>query len=321
MMVRLFFALLFSSVTLLAHQTGLSYIHLVQQKDGIVDVTYKKPLSDTRSGDITIHYPDGCLEQTQEATKIVNGFIIKRSELWCQKDALYGEKIWVEGLVRSDRGVLVRYEDGDFVKKEILRATTPYIVINKQQNRFDIAFEYIELGIEHILSGYDHLLFVLLLFLLSANLKSLLYSISAFTLSHSITLTCGILGIIYMPPPFIEAMIALSIIFLAKELFAHEDTFTKRHLGVVAFSFGLLHGFGFSSSLQDIGLPHDEIPLSLFCFNVGIELGQIMFILGLSFVFYMVKYFGIHMQKYYGVLAYIAGTIASFWFIQRVLAF
>jgi hydrogenase/urease accessory protein HupE len=216
---------------------------------------------------------------------------------------------------------LVRYQGKDFVKKEILRDTTPFMQIQKHQSKTMLAFEYIELGIFHILSGYDHLLFVLLLFLLTTNLKSLLYTISAFTLAHSITLSCGILGIVYLPPPLVESMIALSIIFLAKELLITHITFTKRHLAVVAFSFGLLHGFGFSSVLQDIGLPHNEIPLSLFSFNVGIEIGQILFITFASFVVYLLKLVHIKVQRYYSTLAYMAGSLAAFWFIQRVLTF
>ena len=316
-----FFLILCIALGLYAHQTGLSFLELKQLQNHNVAVTYKKPLSDTRSGDIEIYYPTGCVETNKEVTQIINGFIIKKSKLICEQKDLTGSRIWIKGLVRNDRGVLVRYESAKFIKKEILRDTTPFMEIVPQYNKFEIMSEYIELGIFHILSGYDHLLFVLLIFLLSYNLKTLLWSISAFTLSHSITLTCGILGIVYMPPPFIESMIALSIIFLAKELLIAHNTFTKRHLGVVAFSFGLLHGFGFSSVLQDIGLPQDEIPLSLFLFNVGIEIGQIMFIMFASLVVYVLKLAGLKIQHYYKFLAYIAGSLASFWFIQRVLTF
>jgi len=316
-----FFLFFLFSCSLFAHQTGLSYLELKQVKNKEVEVTYKKPLSDTRVGDIQIHYPPSCIESDMESTKIVNGFIIKKSKLWCTVDSLKGSRIWVEGLVKSDRGMLIRYEGKEFTKKEILRNTTPYMLLDHQQSTLTLAFEYIELGIFHILTGYDHLLFVLLLFLLSVNLKSLLYTISAFTLAHSITLTCGILGLVYLPSPLVESMIALSIIFLAKERLIEEQTFTKEHLEVVSFSFGLLHGFGFSSSLQDIGLPHNEIPLSLFSFNVGIELGQIFFIIVASFMVYLLQLVNIEPKRYYKFIAYFAGIFASFWFIQRVATF
>ena len=164
-------------------------------------------------------------------------------------------------------------------------------------------------------------MFVTLLFLLSKNLKSLLFTISGFTISHSITLTCGILGIIYIPPPLVESLIALSILLLAKEMLVPQQTFTKKHLELVAFSFGLLHGFGFSSALRDIGLPQGEIPLSLFCFNVGIELGQIMYILALVFILYFIKKFVSNISKFYYYISYIIGIISTFWFIQRVFSF
>jgi len=316
-----FFLFLLFSLTLSAHQTGLSFLELIQLPHKEVAVTYKKPLSDTRVGDIEIFYPQGCVETSKLQTQIINGFIIKKSKLICTQKSLEGTRIWIKGMVYNDRGVLVRYENKDFVKKEILRNTTPFMKIEKEQSKAELMFEYIELGIFHILSGYDHLLFVLLLFLLTSNLKSLLYTISAFTLAHSITLSCGILGIVYMPPPLTESMIALSIIFLAKELMIFHVTFTKRHLAFVAFSFGLLHGFGFSSVLQDIGLPQNEIPLSLFSFNVGIELGQILFISVASLIVYLLKLVHIRVEHYYKFLAYMAGSLASFWFIQRVLTF
>jgi len=312
---------LFFAFSLYAHQSGLSFLELEEQSDHNVNVTYKKPLSDTRVSDIRIEYPQNCLSTSKQSVKIINGFIIKKYTLYCGQKGLSGSRIWVKGLVYSDRGILIRYQKGDFVKKAVLRDTSPFISLDKKQNYFELVKEYVELGIFHILSGYDHLMFVTLLFLLSRNLKSLLFTISAFTLSHSITLTCGILGIVYMPPPFIESMIALSIIFLAKELLIEGETFTKRHLGVVAFSFGLLHGFGFSSALRDIGLPQDEIPLSLFSFNVGIELGQILFILCVSIIVVIFTRLGVNVKQYYKHMAYFVGVIASFWFIQRVFSF
>jgi len=318
--MRYFWFLLFA-VTLYGHQTGLSFLELKEIPHGDISVVYKKPLSDTRKGDIKIVYPSRCLETTPPSIELKNGFILKRYKLWCGKEGLMGSRIWIQGLVRSDRGVLVRYENGTVIKKAILKHNTPFLALDTTRNTLELAKEYIGLGIYHILSGYDHLLFVLLLFLLAQNLRVLLWSISAFTLSHSITLACGILGIVYMPPPFIESMIALSIIFLAKELRVEQETFTKKHLGVIAFSFGLLHGFGFSSVLRDIGLPQDEIPLSLFSFNVGIELGQLLFILFASLLVYVLQLAGLKIQHYHRFLAYSAGSLASFWFLQRVLTF
>ncbi len=316
----LLLSLLFFSLS--AHQTGLSYINIVEGNDAKIAVTYKKPLSDTRGEDIVVRYPKKCSEVSRSAVVIENGFIINSYTLWCHKEGLKNERVWVEGLVSSDRGVLVRYEKGDFVTKSLLRATTPFIYINKKSSSFELFVEYLQLGVSHIWSGYDHLLFVLSLLLLAKSLKQVLSAITAFTLSHSITLACGILGIVSIGVPFIESMIALSIIFLARELLIEKPSFTKDHLGVVAFIFGLLHGFGFSTALKDIGLPQDEIPLSLFSFNVGIELGQIVFIVVVSMLLYLLQRYILKKEyNFKPVLGAFIGVTASFWFIQRVMSF
>ena len=309
-------------ISLEAHQTGLSYINIVESADAEIAVVYKKPLSDTRGEDISVQYPQKCSEVSHAPTEIENGFIINKYRLWCQKEGLQNERVWVEGLVSSDRGVLIRYEKGSFIIKSLLRATTPFIYIDKKSSSFDLFVEYLQLGVFHIWSGYDHLLFVLSLLLLANNFKKVLYAISAFTLSHSITLACGILGIISVGVPFIESMIALSIVFLARELLRDTPSFTKNHLGVVAFIFGLLHGFGFSTALKDIGLPQDEIPLSLFSFNVGIELGQIVFIVVVSTLLYVFKKYILKQEyNFKPILGLFIGVTASFWFIQRVMSF
>jgi len=315
----LFFLLL--SLNLYAHQTGLSFINIIEDDKNLLHITYKKPLSDTRGEDISINYPKSCQILSKSPQKIENGFIINKSKMRCSKEGLKGSRVWVEGLVSSDRGVLIRYEKGESVAKYLLRSTTPFALIDYTSSNLELFYEYVELGVLHILSGYDHLLFVLCLLLLATNLRALLFSITAFTLAHSVTLAFGILGIVRVDILFIESMIALSIIFLARELLSHEQTYTKKNLAIVAFIFGLLHGFGFSSVLRDIGLPQDEIPLSLFAFNIGIELGQIFFILLMSGILYLLKR---HFKKLLGFkvyLIYAIGALSSFWFIQRVLSF
>ncbi|MEA2092177.1 MAG: HupE/UreJ family protein, partial [Campylobacterota bacterium] len=203
------------------------------------------------------------------------------------------------------------------------RATTPFVYIDKKSSDFELLVEYTKLGIVHIWVGFDHLLFVLALVLLSLNIKTLLYAITAFTLSHSITLAFGIFGIISVEILYVEAMIALSIVFLARELLIDKKTsFTRKNLGVVAFIFGLLHGFGFSSVLSSIGLPQDEIPLSLFSFNLGIEIGQILFIVCVSLILQVTK---TYIKKYENFIkksiAYFIGALSSFWLIERVISF
>ncbi len=319
--MKILFSLFFLVYFLHAHQSGLSYLEIVQQKEGSLDVTYKKPLSDTRVMDIQILFPKVCIRTSAPLVTIHNGFTIKKFTLACKTKDLINKRIWVHGLVRSDRGVLVHYKGEDFVKKALLNAVSPFVLIDKKANYWHLARQYVKLGIFHILTGFDHLMFVMLLFFLAKNLKQLLYTVTFFTLAHSITLACGILGIVYIPPPLVESMIALSIILLAKELLIPKESFTKRHLEITAFSFGLLHGFGFSSALREIGLPQDDIPLSLFFFNVGIELGQILFIAVLGGLVFACNKFGCSFKRVYPFIAYIVGIVATFWFIQRVLLF
>ena len=321
-MYRLIFLIFILSLPLFGHQTGLSYIIIKEIKTNKINILYKKPLSDTRGEDITIKYPRICDKPTLISHSIENGFILKNFKIDCKEEGLMQKRVWVEGLISKDRGVLVSYEKDTFKTTALLRSSTPFIHISKESSGFELFKEYIFLGIEHIWSGYDHLLFVLSLILLSPSLKKLLWSVTGFTLAHSITLAFGILGIITVSITYIEAMIAMSILFLARELLMKKETFTKLHLGVVAFVFGLLHGFGFATVLRSIGLPQDEIPRSLLAFNIGIELGQLLFIATVTATLFFVKHFvRLDMSKIKTLLAYFIGAVASYWFIERVMAF
>lgn len=319
---QFFLFLLLLEGVVAAHQTGLSYITIVQKSIKDIRINYKKPLSDTRGEDITIRYPKNCSKAVQTSHTIENGFILKNFKLSCSENGLLKRRVWVDGLLSKDRGVLISFKNDDFNTTALLRATTPFILISKQSSRWEFFKEYVLLGVEHIWSGYDHLLFVLSLILLSSSMKRLLWSITGFTLAHSITLAFGILGIVTVGVGYIEAMIALSILFLARELLMEEETLTKRYLGGVAFIFGLLHGFGFSSVLRTIGLPQEEIPLSLFAFNLGIEIGQLLFIFVVVSLLGVVKrYIEPYMLKVKLLLAYFIGTLSMYWFIDRFLAF
>ncbi len=322
-MIQLFISLVLFMSSLGAHQTGLSYVDIKEDAQNKIVIEYKKPLGDSKADDIFIRYPLKCAQTTESRQRIVDGFIINEYELWCSEDGLADSRIWVEGLVSSDRGVLIRYEKDSVVETSLLRATTPFMYINHKSGAFELFREYLELGIVHIWMGFDHLLFVLGILLLAKNRKILLYSVTGFTIAHSITLAFGILGVMSVSILYVEAMIALSILFLARELLKEDsDSFTRKYLGVVAFIFGLLHGFGFSSVLQSIGLPQDEIALSLLAFNLGIEVGQILFILALSLLFFGLKK-NIEKSKieYKILVAYLIGSLSSFWFIERVLLF
>ncbi len=323
MLSKFFISIFLLLSSLDAHQTGLSYVDIKEDAVNKIVVEYKKPLGDSKAENIFIRYPLKCLRSMEFPQSIVDGFIINKYELWCTQSGLLNSRIWVEGLVSSDRGVLIRYEKEEIVESSLLRATTPFIHINHKSSSFELFREYLELGVVHIWMGFDHLLFVLGILLLAKSRKILLYSITGFTIAHSITLAFGILGIMSVSILYVEAMIALSIIFLARELLIDKATsFSRKYLGIVAFIIGLLHGFGFSSVLQSIGLPQDEIALSLFAFNLGIEVGQILFITAVSaLVLILKRYIKTDSFNFIPYVAYFIGGLSGFWFIERVISF
>ena len=310
-------------VWLFAHQSGLSYIKITEDKAHHISVVYKTPLQDLNANPIQINYPHNCFKTEEFPQDIRKGFIIRKYQLQCTQGGLFGKRIWIKGLIKQNRGVLIEYKSPTLTQSRLLRAESPFIKIDAKSSKFALFVSYVKLGIHHILSGYDHLLFVLCLLILAKDLKALFLAVTAFTLAHSITLASAMLGLVNLPVAFIEAMIALSILFLARELVQTQQyTLTKRHLEYVAFIFGLLHGFGFSNVLKSIGLSQDALALSLFSFNVGIEIGQLLFILMVALSYYLVKKLIkrplLGMKVYVG---YFVGILSAFWFIQRVLAF
>jgi hydrogenase/urease accessory protein HupE len=308
---------------LLAHQSGLSYIKIKENSDKKIHIVYKKPLQDLYANKITIKYPSYCTARRVSPQEISKGYIINRFVLECGKRGLMGARIWIDGLLRQDKGVLIEYDKGKYSKKVLLRENKPFVYLDKKSSGFELFFSYVELGIHHILSGYDHLLFVLCLLMLARDFHSLFLAVTAFTLAHSITLASAMLGLIDIPVKFIEAMIALSIIFLARELVCKkEQTLTKQHLEYIAFIFGLLHGFGFSNVLKSIGLPKESLALSLFSFNLGIEIGQILFIATiLSLIFLLKRVFKSRVVDSKKLVGYLVGIVSMFWLIQRILTF
>lgn len=258
------------------------------------------------------------------------------STVWVARcpDGLTGGTILIEGLERTQTDVLVRYETtpGETASQRLTAATTSFTV-PEPQGKLGILSTYFSLGVAHILQGVDHLMFVFALILLIRDRRQLFWSITAFTAAHSISLGAASLGWIIVPAPPVEAVVALSIMFLAAELLQPDRRsgldLSRRLPWVVAFVFGLLHGLGFARALLDVGLPEGEVPLALFAFNLGVEAGQLMFVA-------LVLAAGACLARLYpwlvrslstprgtglGVLGYAMGGIAAVWFIERVAVF
>ena len=207
----------------------------------------------------------------------------------------------------------------------IARPSQPWIEVISQRSAWQVAWDYTVLGVDHILSGFDHLTFVLALLLIVSGARRLLITVTAFTLAHSITLAAATLGVLWVPGPPVEAVIALSILFLASELVKVNrglPSLTARYPWIVAFTFGLLHGFGFAGALAKVGLPQNEIALALLMFNVGVELGQLLFIAVILATALLLKKLSREWPVWLGqVPAYGIGGIAAFWLIERVAGF
>jgi hydrogenase/urease accessory protein HupE len=242
--------------------------------------------------------------------------------------ALDGQTVSVEGLPLSVTDVLLRITTPKGAQIDsILRPAAPSQALKLSAPQGIAVPGYLRLGVEHILTGFDHLLFVLGLLLLTGPNWRVVKAISAFTVAHSITLALAALGYVRFPSAVIEALVALSIVFVACELApgSRPDTLTKRWPWLIAFTFGLLHGLAFAGALSQIGLPPKATPQALFLFNVGVELGQLMFI---AVAIAAMKAYEAARDRFrwregawiHAAPSYLIGSLAAYWLIERVFA-
>ena len=277
----------------------------------------------------------GTINVTTPRTSFAND---ASNERWSVKrpGGLTGSEVRITGLEATITDVLARVENLDGTT-QVTRVTpsSPSFVIAASPGALTVCRTYLVLGVEHILFGVDHLLFVLALLILVKGWRRLVGTITAFTVAHSITLAVATLGFVHVPSKPVEATIALSIVFVACEIVhrrSGQTGLTEAWPWVIVFTFGLLHGFGFASALREVGLPQNAIPLALLFFNIGVEVGQLLFI---SFVMaiiaaavYAARKFSLSNVTPHSVFswcesisAYGIGAIAAFWLIERTLSF
>ena len=309
-----------------AHEIRPAYLKIQETQKGTLNVIWKVP---ERSGMVPKINPileDVFKEnEIKENFKKIGGSYVKTYVVNTKYD-IHGKNISIEGLSKTliDVLIIVEFKDGEY-HTFLLQPDHPEITIPEKETFINTAKTYFVLGVEHILLGIDHLLFVWSLILITVGFSKLFKTVTAFTIAHSITLSLSALGFLGLPGVPVEAVIALSIVFLALELvkfYRGEEVLTAKYPWVVAFTFGLLHGFGFAGALSDIGLPQMRVVPALLFFNVGVEVGQLIFI-GVVFIFiWMVGKFQIK-KKLKGrlIISYMIGGIASFWFIERLLKF
>jgi hydrogenase/urease accessory protein HupE len=263
-----------------AHELRPGYLQLDEISSGRFAVLWKVPAKGDRHLGLYLKLPANCRNEGEPVGAMEENAYLERWKVTCE-GGLDGSTIVVDGLSSTLTDVLARlsWADGS-VEVERLTPDKPSLVIKGGQSAWEVARTYFVLGVDHILGGIDHLLFILALMLLIRDPWTLVRTITAFTIAHSITLTGEALGYFSLPQAPVEAVIALSIAFVARELLLMkpgERRLSEASPWIVAFTFGLLHGFGFAGALKELGLPQRDVPLALFTFNLGVEAGQLIF--------------------------------------------
>ena len=310
-----------------SHEGRPLYVELTERTPGVFSLSWKTPPSVPVFNAPDVSLSAGCRPAGTASPNL-------STRLYQCPEGLSGELVAISYPEANPAvSTLIRLElfSGE-TRSVVLGPQETSWVVPAKETTASVAREYLVLGVGHILKGYDHLLFVALLILIAGTWRRVLVTITGFTVAHSVTLALAALDVLRLPVVPVEATIALSIVFVATELAQkRRDTLTWRYPISVSSSFGLLHGFGFASVLSEIGLPQTEIPAALLFFNVGVEIGQIVFILGIAALAWFVHF--VWSRKGEGLssatiqtrlskpAAYVVGSLAVFWFVDRLQGF
>lgn len=319
--VTLCFTIFSSNVN--AHEIRPAFLQIKQVDSITYRIIWKIPARGKAVPQITPAFPRG-----MDVIQVGQPHIANASARYTYQGVLpgdlHGRIIGIDGLSRTMIDALVNIEllNGEMFSI-LLRPDKPSDIIPRKSGLWQVAMSYLTMGIEHILGGFDHLLFVLALLLITRGPRNLIKAITAFTVAHSITLSLAALGVVGLPSAPVEAVIALSIVFLAVELvnfYRGKKGLTIQYPWVIAFVFGLLHGFGFAGALTEIGLPQTAIPAALFFFNVGVEVGQLLFVSVILVIMWGLNKLRIDWPRWVRMAPpYAIGIVASFWLIERVV--
>jgi hydrogenase/urease accessory protein HupE len=305
-----------------AHEVRPGLLELRETAPGTYSMFWKKPAGGETEIDMAPVIPAGCELSTGDQAPLTPGAFVMRGVLRCE-GGIQGKTLAIGGLESTVTDVIVRVEMLDGREwTAIVRPSQPSVQISAPQTRVAVIGSFIVEGIRHILFGADHMLFVLGLLLIVKNRWMLLKTITAFTVAHSITLAIATLGYANAPMSLLNAGVALSILFLGPEIvrsWRGETSFTIQNPWVVAFAFGLLHGFGFASALTSAGLPRAELPLALLSFNVGVEIGQLSLVGLVLLLERSFRVLEIRWPRFAEALpGYAVGSLGALWTIQRV---
>ncbi len=320
----LLLAALVTSPAAWAHEARPAYLEMKETAPGLFSVLWRTPVLAGRRLPVVLSIPEDVRNMKEPTVQELADSLVERRSIDVGPNGLEGRRIEFVGLQLTITDVLARVEmlDGRKVTA-IARPSQPWIEMAASQTWLGVAGTYVVQGIRHILFGADHMLFVLGLLLIVKDRWMLLKTVTAFTVAHSITLAIATLGYAEVPVLPLNATIALSILFLGPEIvrsWRGETSFTIRHPWVVAFAFGLLHGFGFASALTGAGLPRRELPLALVTFNVGVELGQVAFIALILALERSFRILEVRWPRWVQALpGYTVGSLGAFWTVQRLV--
>ena len=305
----------------IAHESRPAYLEVNETAPNQFSVLWRTPVLSGNRLLVTLQLPDGVRDLQAPVVQELADSLVERRWIDAGPGGSDNFRIDFVGLQFTITDVLARvnFLDGRELTM-IARPSQPFIVLAGSQSSLQVALTYTGEGIRHIAFGFDHLLFVFGLLLIVSSGWMLFKTVTAFTLAHSITLALATLGVVQPARPPVEVAIALSILFLAPEILRKlrgQTSFTLQHPWVVAFAFGLLHGFGFASVLLDAGLPKSDLPLALFSFNVGVEIGQLAFVGVIILLAAMCRQLRIGWPRRLQILpAYLVGSLGAFWTVR-----
>ncbi len=308
-----------------AHELRPGYLELRETAPDEFAMLWKVPARGEQRFGIRPALPARCTPASPPSGAFTDDAYVERTVVRCP-GGLDGQTLAVDGLAATLTDVLVRVErqDGTSLTRRLTPAA-PSVVLTAAPGGASVAVTYLRLGVEHILLGFDHLLFVLALLILVGPTRRLVGTVTAFTVAHSLTLAAATLGLLHVPAAPVEATIALSIAFVAAEIVHARQgrvSLTEQRPWIVAFAFGLLHGLGFAGALAAVGLPPRAIPLALLFFNVGVEVGQLLFIAAVLAIGTLIRRLALPWPRWgWRVAPWGIGTLAAYWTIERVAAF
>jgi hydrogenase/urease accessory protein HupE len=311
-----------------AHEARPAYLAINETAQGQFSILWRTPVLAGMRLPVVLKLPDRVKNLKEPVVSELSDSLVERRWVDAGPSGLTGERVEFMGLQLTITDVLVRLQmRNGTVSTTLVRPNRPWIEIAARQGPLAVAGAYLMHGIEHILFGFDHLLFVLALILIVRDTRMLLLTVTAFTVAHSITLSLATLGLVQVPGPPVEACIALSILLVASEIVRLQGggpSLTATKPWGVAFAFGLLHGLGFASALIDIGLPQRDVPLALFAFNFGVELGQLAFIAVVLAIMRIASLLPLPAPagpRLRTAASYAIGSVAAFWSIERLVGF